>query len=343
MTNINSLSWNETQILSCKSFLQMFGKNEKDIKTNYRKLLKKWHPDYSHSNTENVFIHITSLFESGNNALNSNNKIIIDGYEINASYYINDSLYEMAYDHKNKNLYIKFKQKHYELSKQFKRLSNFYKDKLTNSQFKDRYKNLIDTNILERNSLLKIKVPENHVPLYLLKEYIKDYKDYKISAYIISRLWDLAMMNNYYDIKFGGANPNFIFVNTQNHTILDYSMLFFSHYKDETLCALPSFQATSILKDDIKNKQLSYKSINSLIINASLYLAGDIDKTGNINMINKDIVHTDMIKELSTYDINKDTHELYKKWLQISVQNIFNERSFYKKEISFNDLLGYCV
>jgi hypothetical protein len=40
MTNINSLSWNETQILSCKSFLQMFGKNEKDIKTNYRKLLK---------------------------------------------------------------------------------------------------------------------------------------------------------------------------------------------------------------------------------------------------------------------------------------------------------------
>lgn len=77
MTNINSLSWNETQILSCKSFLQMFGKNEKDIKTNYRKLLKKWHPDYSHSNTENVFIHITSLFESGNNALNSNNKIII--------------------------------------------------------------------------------------------------------------------------------------------------------------------------------------------------------------------------------------------------------------------------
>lgn len=340
---INSIDWCETQILSCKSFSQMFGENEKDVKINYRKLLKKWHPDYSKSNTENVFIHITSLFESGNKTLNSGNKVIIDDYEINASYYINDSLYEMAYDHKNKNLYIKFKHRHSELSKQFKRLANFYKDKLSDSQFKDRYKNLINANILERNSLLKIKVPENHVPLFLLNEYIKDYKDYKISAYIISRLWDLVMMNNYYDIKFGGAHPNFIFVNTQNHTILDYSMMFFSHHNDETLLALPAFQATSILKEDIKNKRLSYKSINSLIINISLYLSGDVDKTGNINMVNKDSVHIDMIKELSTYDINKDTHELYKKWLQVSVQNIFKERSFYKKEISFNDLIGYCA
>ena len=340
---INSIDWCETQILSCKSFSQMFGENEKDVKINYRKLLKKWHPDYSKSNTENVFIHITSLFESGNKTLNSGNKVIIDDYEINASYYINDSLYEMAYDHKNKNLYIKFKHRHSELSKQFKRLANFYKDKLSDSQFKDRYKNLINANILERNSLLKIKVPENHVPLFLLNEYIKDYKDYKISAYIISRLWDLVMMNNYYDIKFGGAHPNFIFVNTQNHTILDYSMMFFSHHNDETLLALPAFQATSILKEDIKNKRLSYKSINSLIINISLYLSGDVDKTGNINMVNKDSVHVDMIKELSTYDINKDTHELYKKWLQVSVQNIFKERSFYKKEISFNDLIGYCA
>lgn len=333
-----SLNWTSSQILACRSYLELFG--DVDPKLTYRLLLKRWHPDHSKSNTEDVFVYITQMFSKSSIPKSSIN---INGIDINAAYQISNSLYHMCYDAVSQSFYIKFFNASEKLSKNYVANLNSLKKLLNGHALESRYSEMLSSKLLEKDGLFKISIPKGFVPLSLLINFIIDYKDYKISAYIISRLWDQAMMYSNVGLMYVGADPNFIFVNTESHKILDLSGLFFSVEKNTNLIALTSYQAPSVIKSDISNKQISNKSVASLIVNLGYNLAGDINKTSNVNLLDKDAVCIDMIKSLSSFNLSDDISHLYKYWQTESVKSIFKERSFYKKEVTFNDLIPYIV
>jgi hypothetical protein len=77
-----------------------------------------------------------------------------------------------------------------------------------------------------------------------------------------------------------------------------------------------------------------------MIKSLMLYLAGDDKMTGNVNLVDKDKAHTGMIKAingLTTTSID----EMYKQWIDETVIEIFGERKFYKKVVTFNDVKHY--
>lgn len=336
MMQYKSLSWDLSSVIGCKSYSEMFG--TEDPKRVYRQLLKKWHPDHSKYATEDAFIHINAMFSKGNSV--SSNLTNINGININVTYSILNSLYEMYFDATKSSMYLKFLKASDKLSK------NFISNKKTVDAFletfphKDRYSDISNLKLLEKDGLYKLNIPSSYVPLNLLIEYIHDFRDFKISAYVISRLWDHAMLYSTAGLNYIGCDPSFIFVDTKTHKIIDCSSLFFSTKKCNMI-ALSSYQASSVIKSDISNKTISTPSINSLIINLGYHLAGDTNKTGNINLLDKDEACFEMIKSLNSFSINSSTLSLYKKWQTEEVASIFKERSFYKKEILFNDLISY--
>lgn len=336
---MNALNLSSSEILNIKRYDLIFNGTEQENKKLYRQLLKKWHPDHSKSNTEDVFVYIMNLFSKS--TLASNNIVNVNGVNINSTYSEATSLYTIHYDAVSSSFYVSFNNVAEKLSKNYLSNARAIKELLDSHHLKSRYDELLSLKLFEKEGLFKISIPKKYIPLKPLIDFIIDYKDYKISAYIISRLWDQAMMYSNAGLNCIGADPNFIFVDTETHKILDLSALFFSVKKGENMIALTSYQASSVIKIDIAKKIASENSVASLIVNLGYNLAGDVNKVSNINLLDKDTICEDMIKTLSSFDIYSNLIDLYKKWQTESVKSIFKERSFYKKQILFNDLMPY--
>jgi hypothetical protein len=138
-----------------------------------------------------------------------------------------------------------------------------------------------------------------------------------------------------------GFDLDFIFVDTKKHQIVDLSALFFSNMIDHNLTlALSPQQASSFVKSDLDKRVCSEKSINNMILSTGLILAGDLNRCGNIKMLD-DSANKDMVSVIAGIDISKPIRENYEQWQTKSVKRLFNERSFYKKEIVMSDLVKY--
>lgn len=337
---MNILNLSAKDILAIKIFSELFTGTEDENKKTYRMLLKKWHPDMNSTDTSDVFVHITQLYDSL--AINIIPKSVeINGKSYDYIYDVVKDLYTIYYTDNGTGFLIKFNQKADGLKQNYKSNLTKLQSLLKNHKFEDRYKDLLSCNIYENKEFAKIRVPAGYVPLNLALKYIISFKDWKISAYIISRLYDTALLYKNAGLSCIGFDPDFIFLDTKKHQIIDLSALFFSTESNKSLSlALTPMQASAFIKDDLQNKKCSDDSINSMINSLGLMLSGDLNRFGNINVLD-DSANKEMVKIISGIGINVPIRNNYEAWQTKLVQRIFNERSFYKKEIVFGDLTKY--
>lgn len=333
MKDVTTLS--SSEILKINDFVSMFGSDESLTTKVYRKLLKIWHPDMNKNDTSNVFVHIMNVFNKRTSSTTIKQETV-DGYNFTYIFKSSSDLYDLYYDSGN-SLFITFKNAGEKLVKNYSKNHELIFKKLESHKLRDRYRPLLDAKIYSRQSLYRIATKGNFVPLSLLMEHITDLKDWKISAYIISRLFDMIKMYRSFGLSCIGFDPNLILVDTSTHRIIDLSALFFSTNIGEKMIALTGIQADSILKSDLSSGICSEESIMNMMKSLSYRLAGDSRGIGNHLMLdntsNKDLVKT--IRSFSDVDSS------YVKWIDKDILNLFKERSFYKKEVMMLDLLKY--
>ncbi len=335
---MDSLNYTASQILSKHLYFDLFVSDATESKKLFRMLLRKWHPDMNkNEDTSQVFIHINKIYGMSNLSPQDKFVEIEKGIKKPYSYSVETSLYDIYYSHSD--VYFKFKQKSTDLKLNYIKNLKTLKNSLEHHQFKDRYSDTLESTLYQAGDFLKVHL-KNFVPLNLLLKYIVEYKDWKISAYIVSRLYDMALMFDNAGLSYIGTDPNFIFVDTKTHKIIDLSALLLSVENGSKMIALTSHQGGAFTKSDINNKTCSNVSINNLIRSTGLMLAGDLNKIGNLNMLDESS-NKKMVASLLSTSSNSSVSANYKKWQVEIIPNIFVERSFYKKEIHFSDLLAY--
>ena len=322
------------QILK-STYLDLFNGSASDNKKTLRLLLKKWHPDMNDIDTSDVFIHINSLYEY---------KPIDQSYTIGSKSYKYDfdrvtDLYTIYYT--SSGMTIKFNNKHDEFGKNFINNLDKFKRGIESVKHRDNYKDIERLKLLESDSHYRINVPTGYIPLRAIIQYIIINKDWKISAWIISRLYDSAMIYKTCNITNVGFDPDFIYVNTKEHTIMDLSSLFVSVPVNECLkIAVTSFQASAIINSDIQSRLVSDTSINNMIRSVALILSGDLQRIGRSYILD-DGANKDMVKIVNDIPITNSIIANYEEWQKNTVSRLFTERRFYKKELVWNDILKY--
>ena len=329
-----------SQILTFTLYNQLFSDDENVAKKQRRSLLNKWHPDSNkEQDAEKVFIHINYLYGLNNTQV-VENSIEINGKEYHYYFSIVNDIFTLYYLTSFK-LLIKFNFKQEELKLNFVKNRNKLDLFLNSKDFKSRYQDILNLKILSSSNgeYLYVDLPSNYLPLSLILQYIKEFKDWKMSAWIISRYYDSALLYQHSDLKYIGCDFNLVFVDTKKHLIIDLSALFFS-VKD-TMLLLTNNQHKFFTHSAISSKKCDDESINSLIKFSSILLAGDTTQTGNFNLIEDIEVNKELIQQLLLINSSRSLLDNYKEWQEQTITKVFSQRSFYKKELTFNDLKQY--
>lgn len=329
-----------SQILAFTLYNQLFSDDENVAKKQRRSLLNKWHPDSNkEQDAEKVFIHINYLYGLNNTQV-VENVLEINGKEYHYYFSIVNDIFTLYYLTSFK-LLIKFNFKQEELKLNFVKNRNKLDLFLNSKDFKSRYQDILNLKILSSSNgeYLYVDLPSNYLPLSLILQYIKEFKDWKMSAWIISRYYDSALLYQHSDLKYIGCDFNLVFVDTKKHLIIDLSALFFS-VKD-TMLLLTNNQHKFFTHSAISSKKCDDESINSLIKFSSILLAGDITQTGNFNLIEDIEVNKELIQQLLLINSSRSLLDNYKEWQEQTITKVFSQRSFYKKELTFNDLKQY--
>ena len=329
-----------SQILAFTLYNQLFSDDENVAKKQRRSLLNKWHPDSNkEQDAEKVFIHINYLYGLNNTQV-VENVLEINGKEYHYYFSIVNDIFTLYYLTSFK-LLIKFNFKQEELKLNFVKNRNKLDLFLNSKDFKSRYQDILNLKILSSSNgeYLYVDLPSNYLPLSLILQYIKEFKDWKMSAWIISRYYDSALLYQHSDLKYIGCDFNLVFVDTKKHLIIDLSALFFS-VKD-TMLLLTNNQHKFFTHSAISSKKCDNESINSLIKFSSILLAGDITQTGNFNLIEDIEVNKELIQQLLLINSSRSLLDNYKEWQEQTITKVFSQRSFYKKELTFNDLKQY--
>lgn len=329
-----------SQILAFTLYNQLFSDDENVAKKQRRSLLNKWHPDSNkEQDAEKVFIHINYLYGLNNTQV-IENVLEINGKEYHYYFSIVNDIFTLYYLTSFK-LLIKFNFKQEELKLNFVKNRNKLDLFLNSKDFKSRYQDILNLKILSSSNgeYLYVDLPPNYLPLSLILQYIKEFKDWKMSAWIISRYYDSALLYQHSDLKYIGCDFNLVFVDTKKHLIIDLSALFFS-VKD-TMLLLTNNQHKFFTHSAISSKKCDDESINSLIKFSSILLAGDITQTGNFNLIEDIEVNKELIQQLLLINSSRSLLDNYKEWQEQTITKVFSQRSFYKKELTFNDLKQY--
>ena len=332
------MDYSAQQILAFRIYQDLFSAQPALAQKERQRLLKKWHPDLnSDPKAEQVFIHINQIF---------NQASVRQKYQ---TLRINHTDYDYFFSHEN-NIYtvyyldqaqiiLHFKHKATSLKNNIIQNLNSIKTMLTHHPLKARYQDILDIRVLatDNDDYLKIAFHPRYLPLILVKNYIYETQDWKMSAWIISRLFDTALLLQNNDLNFTGCDVNLIFVDTVSHYIIDLSALFFS--TSGQMIALSPTQVKAIFPDAIAHKICDEDSSNNLIKFLALYLSGDEQQLGNLNLFDHTQINTTLIQQILAIDCQQSLYDNYNEWQTHTLKKVFSKRAFHKKELSLNELL----
>lgn len=334
------MKYSADAILNFTSYRDLFSENAEEAKKQRKALLGHWHPDInSDPQAEDVFTHINMLFTQPHCAPNLLS-ISVGKLNYNYIYAVTNNIYSLYYL-TDQTVLIQFHHKATELKENFMNNLRQINFRIEGLGFKDRYTDFLNTKLAVSagDEFFKLSFNSNYLPLTLVMDYIQDYKDWRMSAWIISRLYDESLMFNHSKLNFTGCDLDMIFVDTTTHRIIDLSALFFST-ADKMIVLSPS-QIKAVYPDSINDKICHEDSSNSLIKFASLRLSGDNTQTGNLNLIEPSNVNVELIQCINEIDCSKTLHDNYIEWQEKTINKVFTKRSFYKKELSLYDLKKY--
>lgn len=328
------------QILACQRYQDLFSAEPALAQKERQRLLKQWHPDLnSDPQAEHVFIHIHNIFNQASMHHKLQN-LRINQTDYRYLFSHENNIYELYYL-ENSNLIVHFKHKASELKNNIIHNLECLNRMLAHHPLKARYQDLLDIRVLATNQdeYLKIVFHPRYLPLTLVKNYIYDYKDWKMSAWIISRLFDSALLFQNNDLNFTGCDQNLVFVDTTSHHIIDLSALFFS--TSDKMIALAPAQVKAIFSDAIAHKVCDEDSSNNLIKFLALYLSGDEQQVGNLNLLDQTHINAELIQHILAINCEHSVYDNYKEWQTNTLKKVFTQRAFHKKELSLNQLLQH--
>ena len=221
-----------TEILSVTKCGDLFPYGDDEVKTKYKELVKKWHPD-TNSNPDalNVFTKITELYDKAlelleNGQWEKTNYILIskeDGKKIALNY---DTYFDFelgtCYVTKTKIVYILGEDKEKYYNNAMQRINNLqYKDKKMEddlSRFFPKIYQTFKTNNGEY--VIVLDKTEDIYPLKKVYEYFGERIEDRHVAWIISRLCNLTCYLKFSGLVHNGININNCFISPKDHSIL---------------------------------------------------------------------------------------------------------------------------
>lgn len=220
------------EILSAIKCGDLYPYGEEEVKLKYKELAKEWHPDINgHPEAPDVFAKITELYTQALKLLETGqwektNYILLskdNGKKVAINYDTNfDFELGTCYVTQTKVVYVlrKDKEKYYDNAVQ-KINSLRYKD---NKMEKDlsRFLPRIYQTFQAKNGehVIVLNKPEDVYPLKNVVEYFDEKIDARHTAWIISRLCNLACYLEFSGLVHNGIHINNCFVSPRNHTIL---------------------------------------------------------------------------------------------------------------------------
>lgn len=327
-------------ILALRRYQDLFSDDPAIAQKQRQLLLKQWHPDLNpHPQAAQVFSHIHQIF----NQISMRHKVqTLRIHQTDYRYLLSaDNQIYALYYLENANLILHFKHKTSELKLNIIQNLQRLNDMLAHHPLKARYQDLLDIRVLasDNDDYLKIVFNSRYLPLTLVKHYIYDYKDWKMSAWIISRVFDHALLFQNADLNFTGCDPNLVFVDTVSHYMIDLSALFFS--TSGKMIVLAPAQVKAVFSDAIAHKVCDEDSSNNLIKFLALYLSGDEQQVGNLNLLEPTQVNAELIQHILAIDCAQSVYDNYTEWQTNTLKKVFTQRTFHKKELSLNQLLQH--
>lgn len=218
-------------ILEIKNARDLFKKfNEDDIKKEYRRLSKKYHPDLSGKDTNEIFMHITTLY--GNALKQFGSTFYVDEQEVLFKDHIKNKTYRIKYYHRVKNdiceifygntfvFYLISKDKENAYNNFIKNI-NFLSTLKTKS---DKFDKIFPQDILkfklDDHFAIMVKKHVDFIPLNLIYEYYDKTIDPKHTAWIISRLLNMCGHLRYVNMTNNNISLNSLLVDPLNHNII---------------------------------------------------------------------------------------------------------------------------
>ena len=236
-----------TEILSVTKCGDLFPYGEEEVKSKYKELVKKWHPD-TNSNPDalNVFTKITELYDKAlellkNGQWEKTNYILIskaDGKKIALNY---DTYFDFelgtCYVTKTKIVYILGEDKKKYYNNAMQRINNLrYKDKKMEddlSRFFPKIYQTFKTNNGEY--VIVLDKTEDIYPLKKVYEYFGERIEDRHVAWIISRLCNLTCYLKFSGLVHNGININNCFVSPKDHSILLIGGWWYTTKEDERM------------------------------------------------------------------------------------------------------------
>lgn len=327
-------------ILALNHYQDLFSDEPTIAQKQRQLLLKKWHPDLnSDSKAEQVFCHINTLFQQIS-SIDSNQILRIHNTDYHYLFRTENNIYTLYYL-ENTHLILQFKHKARELKHNLIHNIQTLEKNLAHHPLKARYQDILDIRALatEQDQYLKIIFNSRYLPLTLVKHYLYDAQDWKMSAWIISRLFDTALLMQNSGLNFTGGDPNLIFVDTISHHIIDLSALFFS--TSDKMLALSPIQVKAIFHNAITNKICDEDSSNNLIKFLALYVCGDEYQIINLNLLDQRKINIELIQHIIAINCEQSLYDNYKEWQTCTLEKVFSKRAFHQKELSLKALLNY--
>ena len=330
-----SSQYTAQQILSFSSFNQLFSKDgsEKELRT----LRHQWHPDRCKDKlATDVFTHISALYEMGFvppevEYINKDGKSAV--YLFEAKY---KTSFGMAYVRNGSVAYV-FEDDYLFLIDLFKQNFKEYSDNLQKSKHLKNYEYSLFRvyPINSPQNILILQLPKDFVPVIYLMNHFNGAIEPRITAWILSRCFDIGMLYHSMDKVANGFDLELLYVDLEGHRVLDLNPMFYSVGHNAKLKALSSNTVSMYPADCLYNKTAESKCDVALIKALGVRLLGDATYTGAL--LGSSIPSA--LKQWLTSPTLKGKLESYSEWQQKVLINAFGARKFYKYVVPVAQLL----
>jgi hypothetical protein len=347
------------KILAIETPEKLFDKN--NIKVQYMKLRKRWHPDKcSLPESADVFHHINvlydkaeKLFESG--MWNGNNA------EVEFTILPDGKLYVFHYESVRKidvgKMYIGKKKVLFMVEEEFedlyknakRNIEGFpFKNITLEKEFKQFLPNIIFTGKTSTHSVMMMSKPEDVYSLADINEYFDGKVHPKHVAWIGSGLFNLAAMMDVSRMNHNGLTADAIFIRPTDHSVYLYGGWWYSQKAGEKVKALPSKMARVMPKEifvDIHQKvalnlfvdKIAHACYDGSQIKSTLIESlGDKSMLGSALLMNRDIPKA-LISWLRANVGGRTAVDRYNDWFKV-LEKCFGKRKFIKMEINSNKI-----
>lgn len=325
---------------------KIFSGTELELKKIYKKLSLLWHPDKQSDgkNTNEIFTHIHDLYQSAlkkardgtlGTSLHALNITSVEGSQF-VFRYKKQKKFEMG------NYYIANSFVLWVFNKDFMKeikesMTNLRKISYADDKMKSAFSKYIPEIHKEIETkeeyILVLKKPESFLNLGDILSYYKKMPA-RHTAWIMSRLYNLACFLNFNKIMHGSINLDNCFINPETHEVMLLGGWWYSKGEGEKLSMLAK-EAYDIAPVSLMNTKKAQMMLDlALIRKLGRILSGDV--SGN-NLKNDKDIPSAMAEWLRSVH-SGNAVEQYTEWYNEILEKSFGERKFVEMKVKAEDL-----